>query len=221
MVVKGKKQERGEATRDALLEAARRLFGKQGFNATSLNEIVQEAGVTKGALFHHFSDKEDLFMAVAEAVRRDTTVKLQDLFLLPDPFAALQAGCMAIFDAYLEPTVRQIVLTDARSVLSPAAYRELRNRDESAFVRATLRRAMREGAIETQPLRPLATMLTGAIGEACTLIADADDPAAARDEVGQVLTRLLLGLRPPGSFDSSRKKTPGRRHNREAVTPSS
>jgi hypothetical protein len=64
-------------------------------------------------------------------------------------------------------------------------------------------------------------MLTGAIGEACTLIADADDPTAARDEVGQVLTRLLLGLRPPGSFESSRKKTPGRRHNREAVTPSS
>jgi AcrR family transcriptional regulator len=196
MVVKGKRQERGEITRDALVDAAQRLFGEQGFNATSLEEIVREAGVTKGALYHHFSDKEELFLAVAESVRRDTTIKLQDLFLLPDAFAALQAGCTAIFDAYLDPSVRQIVLTDARSVLSPAAYRELRNRDESAFVRATLRRAMREGAIETQPLRPLATLLTGAIAEACTLIADAEDPASARAEIGQVLSRLLSGLRP-------------------------
>ncbi|HEX6393925.1 MAG TPA: TetR/AcrR family transcriptional regulator [Acidimicrobiales bacterium] len=210
MVVKGKKQERGEATREALTEAARRLFGQQGFNATSLDEIVNEAGVTKGALYHHFSDKEELFMAVAESVRRDTTVKLQDLFLLPDPFAALEAGCMAIFDAYLDPAVRQIVLTDARSVLSAAAYRELQSRDESAFVRATLRRAMREGVIETQPLRPLAIMLTGAIGEACTLIAGAEDPTAAREEVGQVLTRLLAGLRPPASPRNARKLSAAR-----------
>lgn len=197
MVVKGKKQERGEATRESLVEAARRLFGEKGFNSTSLDEIVKEAGVTKGALYHHFSDKEELFKAVAESVRRETTTKLQDLFLLPDSFAALEAGCLAIFDAYLDPAVRQIVLTDARSVLSPAAYRDLQSRDESAFVRATLRRAMREGVVETQPLRPLASMLTGAIGEACTLIADADDPGTARDDVGRVLSRLLAGLRPP------------------------
>lgn len=178
------------------MDAARGLFGEQGFYATSLEEIVSEAGMTKGALYHHFSDKEELFLAVAETVRRDTTIKLQDLFLRPDTFAALEAGCQAIFDAYLDPTVRQIVLTDAKSVLSPSAYRELRNRDESAFVRAALRRAMREGVIESQPLRPLATMLTGAIGEACTLIADAEDPSAARIEVGQVLNRILAGLRP-------------------------
>lgn len=195
MVVKGKRQERGDATRDALVEVARRLFGQQGFNATSLEEIVSEAGVTKGALYHHFSDKEELFLAVVEVVRRDTTTLLQDLFLLPDSFSALVAGCQAIFDAYLDPSVRQIVLIDARSVLSPMAYRELRNRDESAFVRATLRRAMREGSLETQPLRPLAAMLTGAIGEACTLIADADDPRATRAEVDQVLNRLIEGLR--------------------------
>ena len=211
MVVKGKKQERGEATREALVETARRLFGRQGFNATSLDEIVKEAGVTKGALYHHFSDKEELFKAVAESVRRDTTVKLQDLFLLPDPFAALQSGCMAIFDAYLDPNVRQIVLTDARSVLSSAAYRDLQSRDESAFVRATLRRAMREGVIEIQPLRPLAAMLTGAIGEACTLIADAEDPAAAREEVGRVLARLLAGLRPPAPATNGRKPRTSRR----------
>ena len=196
MVVKGKKQERGEATRDAMIAAARRQFGRSGFIATSLDEIVRDAGVTKGALYHHFSDKEELFLAVAESIRRETTSKLQDLFLLPDSFAALEAGCMAIFDAYLDPEVRQIMVIDAKSVLSTAAYRDLQNRDESAFVRGTLRRAMREGVVEPQPLRPLASMLTGAIAEACTLIADSDNPTAARDEVGQVLSRILEGLRP-------------------------
>ena len=196
MVVKGKKQERGEVTRESLVDAARLLFGERGFNATSLDEIVKGAGVTKGALYHHFTDKEELFKAVAESIRRETTTKLQDLFLLRDPFAALEAGCTAIFDAYLDPAVRQIILVDARSVLSPAAYRDLQSRDETAFVRGTLRRAMREGAIETQPLRPLASMLIGAIGEACNLIADAEDPLSARADVGRVLTRLLAGLRP-------------------------
>jgi AcrR family transcriptional regulator len=213
MVVKGKKQERGEATRDALVGAARRLFGQRGFLATSLEEIVKEAGVTKGALYHHFSDKEELFMAVADSVRRETTAKLQDLFLLPDSFSALEAGCVAIFDAYLDPEVRQIMLVDAKSVLSPAAQRDLQSRDESAFIRATLRRAMREGKVDPQPLRPLASMLMGAIGEACTLIADAADPAAARTEVGQVLSRLLAGLRPMPSANgvAPNRKNPTRR----------
>ena len=196
MVVKGKKQERAEATRDALIEAARSLFGERGFSGTSLDEIVRAAGVTKGALYHHFSDKETLFAAVTEAVKRDLTRKLSDLFLSPDPFDGLEAGCLAILDAYLDPALRQIVWVDARSVLSPSAYLELQGRYEPVFVRAALRRAMREGVIETQPLVALATLLTGAIGEGCTLIADSEDPKAARAEVGQVMSRLLAGLRP-------------------------
>ena len=196
MVVKGKKQERGEATREALVEAARSLFGERGFAGTSLDEIVRTAGVTKGALYHHFSDKEDLFAAVAEEVKRDITSTLSDLFLSPDPFDGLEAGCLAILDAYLDPALRQIVWVDARSVLSPSAYLELQGRYEPVFVRAALRRAMREGVIDRQPLIPLATLLTGAIGEGCTLIADAEDPTTARAEVGQVVSRLLAGLRP-------------------------
>ncbi len=82
--------------------------------------------------------------------------------------------------------------------MEPAAYTELQARYEPVFLRAALRRAMREGVIEAQPLRPLAVLLTGAMGEACTLVADAPDPTAARTEVGQVVSRLLSGLRPAG-----------------------
>lgn len=196
MVVKGKKLERGEATRNALVECALDLFGRQGFAGTSLDDVVAAAGVTKGALYHHFSDKESLFATVAEEVKRTTTRRLSDLFLLPDPFEALEAGCLAILDAYLDPEIRQIVWIDARAVLGPAAYQELQSRYEPVFLRAALRKAMRAGVVETQPLKPLATLLTGAIGEACTLVAESPDPTAARVEVGEVVSRLLRGLRP-------------------------
>lgn len=196
MVVKGQKLEKGSATREKLLGAARQLLGERGFAATSLDDVVAAAGVTKGALYHHFADKEHLFVSVAEAVKRDTTRELSDLFLLPDPFDALRDGCQAILDAYLDTAVRQIVWIDARAVLSPTRYRELQSRYEPVFLRAALRRAMLAGAIDTAPLRPLAALLTGAIGEACTFVADAADPATARQEVAQVVNRLLHGLRP-------------------------
>lgn len=199
MVVKGKKLERGEVTRNALVQSALDLFGERGFAGTSLDDVVAVAGVTKGALYHHFSDKESLFATVAEEVKRTTTRQLSDLFLLADPFEALESGCLAILDAYLDPAVRQIVWIDARAVLGPAAYQELQSRYEPVFLRAALRKAMRSGVVETQPLKPLATLLTGAIGEACTLVAESPDPAAARAEVGQVVSRLLRGLRPPAS----------------------
>lgn len=196
MVVKGQKSERGETTRNALVQSALALFGERGFAGTSLDDLVAAAGVTKGALYHHFSDKESLFATVAEEVKRSTTRQLSDLFPLPDPFEALESGCLAILDAYLDPAIRQIVWVDARAVLGPAAYQELQSRYEPVFLRAALRRAMRAGVVEVQPLKPLATLLTGALGEACTLVADSPDPAAARLEVGQVVSRVLRGLRP-------------------------
>jgi AcrR family transcriptional regulator len=196
MVVKGQRLERGEATRSALVSAARKLFGAKGYAATSLEEIVSEAGVTKGALYHHFSDKETLFLSVAEAAKHDIARQLSGLFLDADPFDALIQGCEAILDAYLDPAVRQIVWVDARAVLGPAAYQDLQSRYEPVFLRAALRRAMRTGTIEVQPLRPLALLLTGAIGEACALVAGAAEPGAARAEVGTAVARLLIGLQP-------------------------
>jgi AcrR family transcriptional regulator len=167
-----------------------------GPGATSLEEIVSEAGVTKGVLYHHFSDKEALFLSVAEAVKHDIAHQLSGLFLDADPLDALIQGCEAILDAYLDPAVRQIVWVDARAVLGPAAYQDLQSRYEPVFLRAALRRAMRTGATEAQPLRPLALLLTGAIGEACALVASAAEPDAARAEVGKALARLLIGLQP-------------------------
>ena len=195
MAVPGNQVERGESTRESLVSAARVLFGRDGFNSTSLDDIASSAGVTKGALYHHFDSKEDLFRAVAESVKRDINTRLSDLFLGSDAFSALEVGCFTILEAYLDPSVRQIVWLDAPAVLSLSAYRDIQGRYEQVFLRASLRRAMREGVIEQLPLRPLTSLLTGAIGEGCTFIAASPDPMSAREEVGRTMSRLLEGLR--------------------------
>ena len=186
----------GEETRAALLAAARELFGGAGYAATSLDEVAAKAGVTKGALYHHFRNKADLFQAVYEQVKREISDQVVAVFLEPDPWYSLTAGCQLMIDAQLDPAVQRIALHDARSVLDWDAIRAVETRYGAVGLRGVLRRAMRGGAVEPQPLRPLSLLLSGAIAEACFYVADAGDQAAARDEAGRLVLRLLQGLRP-------------------------
>jgi AcrR family transcriptional regulator len=196
--VKDKRLAQGEATRAALLAAAKELFGDQGYAATSTEEIVARAGVTKGALYHHFSDKESLFRAVFEQVQREVSDQAVVEFLQPDSWEALVVGCRLWIDAHLDPAVRQIVLSDARGVLGWDVARAVETRFSAVALRGALRKAMHAGVIGRQPLRPLALMLTGALSEACLYVAEADDAEAARQEVGELIVSLLSGMRSPG-----------------------
>jgi AcrR family transcriptional regulator len=193
--VKDQRIAQGEATRAALLTAARALFGEQGYAATSTEEIVARAGVTKGALYHHFSDKESLFRVVFEQVQREVSDQAVAEFLQPDSWEALVVGCQLWIDAHLDPSVRQIVLSDARAVLGWDVVRAIETRFSAVALRGALRKAMHAGVVERQPLRPLALMLTGALSEACLYVAEADDVNTARDEVGALIRSLLSGIR--------------------------
>lgn len=184
----------GATTRAALLAAARALFGRQGFAATSLDEIVAEANVTKGALYHHFQGKEDLFGAVYEEVQHEVSDQVVAEFLRPDPWEALVMGCELWIDVYLDPAVQRIVLRDARAVLGWDRVREVEARYGAVPLRGVLRKAMRLHKIRPFPLRPLALMVMGALNEGCFYIAEADDPVPARDEVRTLLSALLGGL---------------------------
>jgi AcrR family transcriptional regulator len=194
--VKSKKVQQGEATRQALLEAARTLFGEQGYAATSLDEVVQAAKVTKGALYHHFEGKQELFGAVYEQVKREASERAATAFLEPDPWLDLCAGCYAMLDAHLDPSIQRIVLYDAQAVLDADTIRHVNTRYGAVLLRGALRRAIRAGTIQPLPLKTLALMLTGAILEGCMAIADSENPAGAREDAGNVLTSLLEGLRP-------------------------
>lgn len=194
-----RKAAQGRATRTTLLAAARRLFGEQGYAATSLDDVVAAAGVTKGALYHHFRGKPDLFLAVFEEVKYEISNKVSVFFLELGPWDALVAGCEATLDAQLDPAVQRIVLHDARSVLDIEASRDVENRFGAVGLRAALRKAMNAGVIERAPLRPLALLLTGALSEACFYVADSDDCETARAEVGALIVRILEALRSPAS----------------------
>jgi AcrR family transcriptional regulator len=199
--VKNKKVQQGEMTRQALLQAARTLFGESGYAATSLDEITSAAEVTKGALYHHFDGKQGLFAAVYEQVKREVSELAATAFLEPDPWKDLCAGCHAMLDAHLDPLVRRILLHDAQAVLDADTIRRVENRYGAVVLRGALRRAIRAGVIQHLPLKTLAQMLTGAILEGCMAIAHADDPHRAREDVGNVLTSLLEGLRPHANVE--------------------
>jgi AcrR family transcriptional regulator len=196
--VKGKQDRRvaqGDATRASLVKAARELFGEEGYVDTSIDEIVARAGVTKGAVYHHFEGKEGLFRAVFEQVHREVTDQAAAEFLGPDSWNALLDGCALWIDAHLDPAVRRIALQDARAVIGWDDVRGIENRFGAVALRGALRKAMHAGVLEQRPLRPLALLLMGALGEGCLYIAESNDPAEARNEVLALITDMLSAFR--------------------------
>lgn len=184
--------ERRASTRAALLAAARELFAERGFAAAGREEIVERAGVTRGAMYHHFASKEDLFRAVYEQVEDEVTAAVVEAALAAghDPLAGLRAGSLAFLDAAATPDVRRIVLLDAPSVLPVPVRRELSERYGLGLVRSALVEVMDAGLIARRPVEPLAHILLAALHEAATLVADGAD----RDEVGAVVEWFLERL---------------------------
>jgi AcrR family transcriptional regulator len=197
-VRKPTKAERSEATRSALIATARRLFAERGFADVGTEEIVRSAGVTRGALYHHFRDKQDLFRAAFEQLEAELAKRVAEGALAgPDAWEALAAGSEMFLDVCLEPEVQRIALLDAPSVLGWEEWREVEARYSLGLIRAGLEAAIEQGAIERQPIDPLAHALLGSLIEAGLFVARADDVKAARAEMGEVLRRVLEGLKTP------------------------
>jgi AcrR family transcriptional regulator len=196
MEAKSLKTEHSEATRAALVRAARQLFARRGYNSVSTEEIVHRARVTRGALYHHFRDKQDLFRAVLEEVERELVAKVADCVAeAQDPWAMFKAGCQAFLDCTVERDVQQIVLTDGPSVLGWKAWHELDEKYGLALISTGLDGLLEAGVLERQPVEPLARLLLGALAEAGLALARSDNFEEDRAQVGESLDRLLEGLR--------------------------
>jgi AcrR family transcriptional regulator len=195
---RGLKAEQSEATRSALIAAARELFAEHGYAAVATEEIVRAAGVTRGALYHHFSGKKDLFRAVYEDVERQLVERIADgaMTSAHDPLSALRAGAQAFLDACEDRAVQRIALVDAPSVLGWEEWRAIGMEYGFGLVEGSVQAAMDAGLIEPQPVRPLAHLLLGAIDEGGMLVARADDDGKTRREVGGSMERFLEALRP-------------------------
>jgi AcrR family transcriptional regulator len=199
MNVKSAQGERSEATRAGLIAVARRRFGGRGYADVGTEEIVRAAGVTRGALYHHFDSKRELLAAVYEQVESELTESIAtQAFSGPgaptSPLEALRRGSELMLDACLEPEIQRIVLLDAPAVLGWERWREVAARYGLGLIEASLQAAIDDGSIPEQPVRPLAHLLMGALDEAAMLVARADDDGATRREVGETLSRLLDAL---------------------------
>jgi AcrR family transcriptional regulator len=198
----GVRAERSRRTRRLLLATARELFAERGYAAVGTEEIVRRSGLTRGALYHHFDRKRDLFREVFEEMERELTERVAtDVLASRDPAAGLVAGLELFLDACLEPDVQRIGLVDAPAVLGWDEWHEIEARHGLGLIEAGLRGAMDAGQITEQPVAALAHVLLGAMIEAGLYVARAEDRQSARAEMSLVLRRLIDGLRPPEPGD--------------------
>ena len=197
-MAKPKKVEQGEKTRAHLVAVARGLFAEHGFAATSTEDVVHAAQVTRGALYHHFKDKEDLFEAVFEELEMELTAGVVETALKGrTPLTQLRRGLSAFLERCLDPAVQRIVLRDGLAVLGWDRWYEIDVRYALGTIAAGVQTAMDAGEIARQPVEPLAHLVLGAMNHAGMYIAASQDPEAARKEMERGLRRLVDGLRTP------------------------
>jgi AcrR family transcriptional regulator len=183
-------------TRAQLVRAARELFAERGYAGVGTEEIVARAEVTRGALYHHFEDKKDLFRAVHEELEQGLVDSIVDQIAgVEDPWQMLVRGVRGFLDASTDPALTRIALVDAAVVLGWQECREIDARYALGLVSFGLQNAMDRGLVRRQEVRPLAHLLLGAITEAAMMIAHASDREAARRDVEGPLLALLEGLK--------------------------
>jgi AcrR family transcriptional regulator len=194
--VPGRREIEARATREALIEAALELFTERSYARVGTEEIVTRARVTRGALYHHFEDKRDLFRAAFERVEGDLMERIgATMEDARDPWELMIGGMRAFLDACEEPAVKQIALIDAPAVLGWQEWREIDNRHGLGLTRAALQGAVDAEALRPIAVEPMAHLLVAALSEAAFVIAHAERPREARAEVEVALTQLVAGLR--------------------------
>ena len=193
------KAEQSKTTIGKLIAVATREFSQKGYAAASTEEIVRLAGVTRGALYHHFKNKQDLFLAVFKETQREIGRRIEvQAEAESDLWRRLIVGCRAFLEASLDPVLQQIVVIDAPSVLDWRSYREV---DATlpgsglSLLKECLKELIQTKVIRPLPVEALAHLLSGAMDEAAVWIAQAPDSKKALKEVQCTLETLLTPLR--------------------------
>jgi AcrR family transcriptional regulator len=187
-----------EATIAALLRAARELFAHRGYADVGTEEIVKRAGVTRGALYHHFrGGKEDLFQSVLVQVSAEVVQQVAQVAVeTDDPWEQLVRGSEAFLDT---PEVQRIMMIDGPAVLGWDVWRAIDTDYGLGLLDAAIKRAMDAGRLMPGSSTAVAHVLAAALDEAAMVVARAEDQVAARAEMGLTVRRLLEGLRGPSA----------------------
>jgi AcrR family transcriptional regulator len=186
--------ERTEATTTALVDAARALFARDGYAETSLDAVATKACVTKGAVYHHFQGKQQLFEAVfTREVERLCSIMPAVYASKRDPWDAFEACCRAFLEECLEPGVQRIMLRDALAAVGWEGVRRL-EAPMMEMMEVAILRAVEAGRIAPRPATPLAVFLYGALCETSMNVARADNQKAAHRRALAELSQVLRGL---------------------------
>lgn len=182
-------------TRAKLVAHARRLFARGGQAAVGVIEVSKAAGVTTGALYHHFAKRQDLLRAVLDDVAGSVATRAVDSMEgLTDPWERLIAGLTAVLDACLEDDVRN-AYNEAAGILGLEAWRALEESKTGVLLVLGLQQVAATGALKPVSLPLLASMVKGAVIEAAMSITRSKNPKKTRREAGELLDALLQGLR--------------------------
>ena len=188
----GKRAAQGRATRDQLIEVATRLFAEHGYEGTSIEAVLSAAGVSRGALYHHFAGKEALFEAVVSAVSGQVTVELAEAVRgCADPLDAMRTAAIAWIDLAADPVIQRVVLVDAPSVLGWDRWRAMDDGRTLGAMRAMLQAISDSGRLPAELVGPFSHMILAALDEIVMVIARAPDSTAAVAE-GRMAVQALL-----------------------------
>jgi len=186
----------GSETQKTLRREARKIFAKKGYSGANTNELVQRARVTKGALYHHFANKRELYRSVVEDMERELVERLEDAATAAaggrrDPWERLRAMCRAYLDACRDPALARMLVLEAPVVLGWKTWCDL----EQKYEVAAFARCLNDAGALQEPAETLAQVILGALTTGARVIATAADPSAARNDVQKTIDRLIAGLR--------------------------
>jgi AcrR family transcriptional regulator len=185
--------ERSEATRTKLVAVARDLFGTKGYAATAIDDVTRAAGLTKGAFYHHFADKQAIFRAVFEETERKL-LEGAAAVTAPDAWRRFRAGCRAFLEASIDPAVQRIAFHDAPAVLGWETWREIDAKMTLGLIEGGLQAAIAEGGVQVRSPATLARLIFGTLCEGGRMVAAAPEPKKALDAVMREVDALLAGL---------------------------
>lgn len=190
------REDQRRATRVRLLTHARELFAEHGYAAVSIPDVARAAGVTKGALYHQFTGKAEVFEAVLEQAQQEVGESVAAAAdVVTDPFAALLAGCRAFLEAATAPAVRRVLLVDGPALVGWERWRELDEQASASHLAEALAALMDDGVLARRPVAPLTRLLSGAMNEAALWLARPDAMPSDLDDATTALAALLAGLR--------------------------
>ncbi len=182
--------------RRKLLDAAREIMTVKGYAETGTEEIVARAGVTRGALYYQFADKQDLFLALCQELAEALGLRVfeETMARITHDREDLAVGLEMMLDAFLEPDIQRLLLRDGPAVLGFETWKGLVEPINRVLVEHALQHLLDDGTLAPQPLEPIAVVMSGAMIQAGQAIAASPDPKAAREAYGQALSTMVAGI---------------------------